>query len=95
MAFYDDKYTLSSGVTTEQLVQHIRKDTRIRISHEWPNDPFVQHTQNYRAYTKLKRAAQHDPKAAEYLRSAPGPKFMRRMTVAKVAATLLLATTGI
>lgn len=95
MPICDGKYVPPSGFTTEQLAQHIGEDTPSRISHAWPNDPFMQHTVNYRAYTKLKRAAQRDPKAAEYLRNAPGPKFMRRMTLVKAAATLLLAAAGL
>lgn len=62
---------------------------------QWPKDPFVLHTQYYPAYHKLRKAAAHNPQAREYLQNAPGPKFMRRMTVVKTGLVLLLSAFGL
>jgi len=61
---------------------------------QWPKDPFVLHTQYYPVYHKLSKAAAHDPQARAYLQNAPGPKFMRRMTVVKTGLILLLSAFG-
>lgn len=61
----------------------------------WPKDPFVLHTQYYPAYHRLRKAAAHNPQAREYLQNAPGPKFMRRMTVVKTGLVLLLSAFGL
>lgn len=60
----------------------------------WPKDPLVLHTQYASSYHKLERAARHNPDAAAYLRSAPGPKWMRKMSAIKVGLVVLLSAIG-
>lgn len=61
---------------------------------QWPKDPFVLHTIYSLSYRKLEHAAQHNPRAAEYLRDAPGPRWMRRMSAIKVGLVLLFSAVG-
>lgn len=60
----------------------------------WPKDPLVLHTLYSPAYHKLKRAARHSPAAAAYLRSAAGPKWMRKMSTIKLGLFVLLSAIG-
>lgn len=60
----------------------------------WPKDPLVLHTLYAPAYHKLKRAASHSPAAAAYLKNAPGPKWMRKMSTIKFGLFVLLSAIG-
>ena len=70
------------------LVHHVAS------TEQWPKDPFVLHTIYSPSYRKLERAARHDQRAAEYLRTAPGPRWMRRMSAIKVGLVLLFSAVG-
>lgn len=60
----------------------------------WPKDPLVLHTQYAASYHRLEKAARRNPKAAEYLRNAPGPKWMRKVSAVKVGLVILLSAIG-
>lgn len=60
----------------------------------WPKDPLVLHTQYASAYRRLEKAARHNPEAAAYLKNAPGPKWMRKVSAIKVGLVILLSTIG-